>query len=138
MTSLDKESLEQLARDALGALRGGQPDDNPLEEAADDVRQQVERVVESIQKQYGQTRLTAREEIDGFLNDLKGIDPALPDIVADAANEMTGRKGRRGLAVVLAVLAAVLAVATLLWWRNPDAYRSLIDTVNEALGESRP
>jgi len=135
MASLDKESIEQLARDALDALRGGQTDDNPLEEAADGVRQEIERVVESLQKQYGQTRLTAREEIDGFLNDLKGIDPALPAIVADAANEMTGHKGRRGLAVVFAVLAAVLAVATLLWWRNPDAYQSLIDTIHEALGE---
>ena len=135
MASLDKESIEQLARDALDALRGGQTDDNPLEEAADGVRQEIERVVESLQKQYGQTRLTAREQIDGFLNDLKGIDPALPAIVADAANEMTGHKGRRGLAVVFAVLAAVLAVATLLWWRNPDAYQSLIDTIHEALGE---
>ena len=135
MASLDKESIEQLARDALDALRGGQTDDNPLEEAADGVRQEIERVVESLQKQYGQTRLTAREQIDGFLNDLKGIDPALPAIVADAANEMTGHKGRRGLAVVFTVLAAVLAVATLLWWRNPDAYQSLIDTIHEALGE---
>ena len=80
MASLDKESIEQLAREALDALRGGHTADSPAEAAAAGLREQYDRVVETIQKQYGQTRLTAREEIDGFLNDLKGIDPALPSI----------------------------------------------------------
>lgn len=135
MASLDKDSIEQFARDALGALRGEQKDDNLLEEATAGVRQQVERVMDTIQKQYGQTRLTARDEIDGFLNDLKGIDPALPGIVADAANEMTGRKSRRGLALLGVVVALLVGAATLLWWRNPDTYRALIDAVNRATRE---
>ena len=135
MASLDKESIEQLARDAIDALRGGQKDDNPLEEAADGVRQQVERVVESLQKQYGQTRLTAREEIDGFLNDLKGLDPTLPSIVADAANEMTGRKGRHGVVLLGVVVALLVGAATLLWLRNPETYRSLLDSINRATRE---
>ena len=83
MASLDKESIEQLAREALDALRGGHTADSPAEAAAAGLREQYDRVVETIQKQYGQTRLTARDEIDGFLNDLKGIDPALPGIVAE-------------------------------------------------------
>ena len=135
MASLDKESIEQLARDAIDALRGGQKDENPLEEAADGVRQQVERVVESLQKQYGQTRLTAREEIDGFLNDLKGLDPTLPSIVADAANEMTGRKGRHGVALLGVVVALLVGAATLLWLRSPETYRSLLDSINRATRE---
>ena len=135
MASLDKESIEQLARDAIDALRGGQKDENPLEEAADGVRQQVERVVESLQKQYGQTRLTAREEIDGFLNDLKGLDPTLPSIVADAANEMTGRKGRHGVVLLGVVVALLVGAATLLWLRNPETYRSLLDSINRATRE---
>ena len=135
MASLDKDSIEQLARDALGALRGEQPDDNPLEEAAAGVRQQVERVVDTIQKQYGQTRLTARDEIDGFLTDLKGIDPALPRIVAEAANEMTGRKGRSGLVMLGIIVALLIGAATLLWLRQPESYRALIDAINRATKE---
>ena len=135
MASLDKESIEQLARDALGALRGEPKDDNPLEEAVGNVRQQVEQVVESLQKQYGQTRLTAREEIDGFLNGLKGIDPALPSIVAEAANEMTAHKGRRGVALLGVVVALLVGAATLLWLRSPDTYRSLLDTIKRATQE---
>ena len=135
MASLDKDTIEELARGAIDALRGGAKDDSPLEEAADGMRQQVERVVESLQKQYGQTRLTAREEIDGFLNDLKTIDPAFPGIVADAANEMTGRKSHRGLALLGVVVALLVGAATLLWLRNPETYRQLIDAVNRATRE---
>ena len=135
MTSLDRESIEQLARDALGALRGEPKDDNPLEEAVGSVRQQVEQVVELLQKQYGQTRLTAREEIDGFLNDLKGIDPALPGIVAQAANEMTDHKGRRGVALLGVVVALLVGAATLLWLRSPETYRGLLDSINRATKE---
>ncbi len=135
MASLDKDTIEDLARGALDALRGGHKDDSPLDEAADGVRQQVERVVESLQKQYGQTRLTAREEIDGFLSDLKGIDPALPSIVAQAANEMTARKGRSGLALLAVVVALLVGAATLLWLRSPETYRSLLDTVKRATQE---
>ena len=135
MASLDRESIEQLARDALGALRGEPKDDNPLEEAVGSVRQQVEQVVELLQKQYGQTRLTAREEIDGFLNDLKGIDPALPGIVAQAANEMTGHKGRRGVALLGVVVALLVGAATLLWLRSPETYRGLLDSINRATKE---
>ena len=135
MTSLDRESIEQLARDALGALRGEPKNDNPLEEAVGSVRQQVEQVVESLQKQYGQTRLTAREEIDGFLNDLKGIDPALPGIVAQAANEMTGHKGRRGVALLGVVVALLVGAATLLWLRSPETYRGLLASINRATKE---
>ena len=135
MASLDRESIEQLARDALGALRGEPKNDNPLEEAVGSVRQQVEQVVESLQKQYGQTRLTAREEIDGFLNDLKGIDPALPGIVAQAANEMTGHKGRRGVALLGVVVALLVGAATLLWLRSPETYRGLLDSINRATKE---
>jgi hypothetical protein len=130
MASLDKESIEELARGALDALRGSHKDDDPLEEVAADLRQQVERVVDTIQKEYGQTRLTARDEIDGFLNDLKGIDPALPGIVAAAANKMTGRKSRRGLALLGVIVALLAGAATLLWLRNPDAYRRLTDAAN--------
>ena len=135
MTSLDRESIEQLARDALGALRGEPKDDDPLDEAVGSVRQQVEQVVESLQKQYGQTRLTAREEIDGFLNDLKGIDPALPGIVAQAANEMTDHKGRRGVALLGVVVALLVGAATLLWLRSPETYRGLLDSINRATKE---
>ena len=135
MASLDKESIEQLARDALGALRGEPKDDNPLEEAVGSVRQQVEQVVELLQKQYGQTRLTAREEIDGFLNDLKGIDPALPSIVAEAANEMTAHKGRRGVALLGVVVALLVGAATLLWLRSPETYRALLDAVGRPMKE---
>lgn len=135
MASLDKDTIEDLARGALDALRGSHKDDSPLEEAADGVRQQVERVVESLQKQYGQTRLTARDEIDGFLNDLKGIDPALPGIVADAANEMTSHKSRRGMVLLGVIVALLVGAATLLWLRHPDAYRGLIDAVNRAVRE---
>ncbi len=135
MASLDRESIEELARDALGALRGEHKDDNPLEEATAGVRQQVGRVVDSLQKQYGQTRLTARDEIDGFLNDLKGIDPALPGIVADAANEMTGRKGRRGVALLGVIVALLVGAATLLWLRSPETYRALLDSINRATKE---
>ena len=135
MASLDKESIEQLAREALDALRGGHTADSPAEAAAAGLRQQYDRVVETIQKQYGQTRLTAREEIDGFLNDLKGIDPELPGIVAHAANEMTGRKGRRGVALLGVVVALLVGAATLLWLRSPDTYRALIDAVNRATRE---
>ena len=135
MASLDRESIEQLARDALGALRGEPKDDNPLEEAVGTVRQQVEQVVESLQKQYGQTRLTAREEIDGFLNDLKGIDPALPAIVAQAANEMTGHKGRRGVVLLGVVVALLVGAVTLLFLRSPETYRSLLDAVKRATQE---
>jgi hypothetical protein len=135
MASLDRDSIEQLARDALGALRGEPSADGLLEEATAGVRQQVERVVDTIQKQYGQTRLTARDEIDGFLNDLKGIDPALPGIVAEAANEMTGRKDRRGVALLGVMVALLVGAATLLWLRNPEAYRGLINAVNRATRE---
>ncbi len=128
MASLDKESIEQLAREALDALRGGHTADSPAEAAAAGLREQYDRVVETIQKQYGQTRLTARDEIDGFLNDLKGIDPALPGIVAEAASAMTRRKSRRGVALLV-------GAATLLWLRHPDAYRGLIDAVNRAARE---
>ena len=135
MASLDRESIEQLARDALGALRGEPKDDDPLDEAVGSVRQQVEQVVELLQKQYGQTRLTAREEIDGFLNDLKGIDPALPGIVAQAANEMTDHKGRRGVALLGVVVALLVGAATLLWLRSPETYRGLLDSINRATKE---
>ncbi len=135
MTSLDRESIEELARGALDALRGGSKDDNPIEEATAGLREQYDRVVDVIRKEYGQTRQTARGEIDGFLNDLKGIDPALPAIVADAANEMTGRKGRSGLAVLGVVVALIIGAATLLWLRSPDTYRQLIDAVNRATRE---
>ena len=91
--------------------------------------------MESLQKQYGQTRLTAREEIDGFLNDLKGIDPALPGIVAQAANEMTGHKGRRGVALLGVVVALLVGAATLLWLRSPETYRGLLDSINRATKE---
>ena len=135
MASLDKESIEQLAREALDALRGGHTADSPAEAAAAGLREQYDRVVETIQKQYGQTRLTARDEIDGFLNDLKGIDPALPGIVAEAADAMTGRKGRRGVALLGVVVALLVGAATLLWLRSPDTYRALIDAVNRAARE---
>ena len=135
MASLDKESIEQLARGALDALRGDRKDDSPLDEAADGVRQQIERVVDSLQKEYGQTRQTARGEIDGFLNDLKGIDPALPAIGAEAANGMPGRKGHRGLARLGVVVALIIGAATLLWLRSPDTYRQLLDAVNRATRE---
>jgi hypothetical protein len=135
MASLDKDSIEQFARDALGALRGDQKDDTLLEEATAGVRQQVERVMDSLQKQYGQTRLTARDEIDGFLNDLKGIDPALPGIVAEAASAMTGRKSRRGMALLGVVVALLVGAATLVWLRHPETYRALLDAVNRATRE---
>jgi hypothetical protein len=135
MASLDKESIEQLAREALDALRGGNTADSPAEAAAAGLREQYDRVVETIQKQYGQTRLTARDEIDGFLNDLKGIDPALPGIVAEAASAMTRRKSRRGVALLGVVVALLVGAATLLWLRHPDTYRGLIAAVNRATRE---
>ncbi len=135
MASLDKESIEQLAREALDALRGGHTADSPAEAAAAGLREQYDRVVETIQKQYGQTRLTARDEIDGFLNDLKGIDPALPGIVAEAASAMTRRKSRRGVALLGVVVALLVGAATLLWLRHPDTYRGLIAAVNRATRE---
>jgi hypothetical protein len=128
MATLDKDTIEQAARGALGVLRREQPE-NAVEQAAADMREQVEQVVDKLQRRYGLTRQTAREDIDGFLNDLKTLDPALPGIVADAANEMTGRKGRRGLAVLALIVAVVLGVATLLWWRNTETYRSLIESI---------
>lgn len=134
MASLDKESIEQLAREALDALRGGHTADSPTEAAAG-LREQYDRVVETIQKQYSQTRLTARDEIDGFLNDLKGIDPALPGIVAEAASAMAGRQSRRGVALLGMVMALLVGAATLLWLRHPNAYRGLIDAVNRAARE---
>ena len=134
MTTLDRETIEEAARGILSAFKRGQ-DDGPISEAAAGLRDQYEHVVEALQTHYGHTRQTAREEIVDFLTELEAIDPALPDIVADAANEMTGRKGRRGLTVVVAVLGLLLAAATLLWWRNPGAYRSLIDTISEATRE---
>ena len=135
MASLDKESIEQLAREALDALRGGHTADSPAEAAAAGLREQYDRVVETIQKQYGQTRLTARDEIDSFLNDLKGIDPALPGIVAEAASAMTRRKSRRGVALLGVVVALLVGAATLLWLRHPDTYRGLIAAVNRATRE---
>ena len=135
MASLDKESIEQLAREALDALRAGHTADSPAEAAAAGLREQYDRVVETIQKQYGQTRLTARDEIDGFLNDLKGIDPALPGIVAEAASAMTRRKSRRGVALLGVVVALLVGAATLLWLRHPDTYRGLIAAVNRATRE---
>ena len=135
MASLDKESIEQLAREALDALRGGHTADSPAEAAAAGLREQYDRVVETIQKQYGQTPLTARDEIDGFLNDLKGIDPALPGIVAEAASAMTSRKSRRGVALLGVVVALLVGAATLLWLRHPDTYRGLIAAVNRATRE---
>lgn len=135
MTSLDKESIEQLAREALDALRGGRTTDSPAEAATAGLREQYDRVVETIQKQYGQTRLTARDEIDGFLNDLKGIDPALPGIVAEAASAMAGHQSRRGVALLGMVMALLVGAATLLWLRHPNAYRGLIDAVNRAARE---
>ena len=134
MASLDKESIEQLAREALDALRGGHTADSPTEAAAG-LREQYDRVVETIQKQYGQTRLTARDEIDGFLNDLKGIDPALPGIVAEAASAMTRRKSRRGVALLGVVVALLAGAATLLFLRSPETYRSLLDAVKRATQE---
>ena len=135
MASLDKESIEQLAREALDALRGGHTADSPAEAAAAGLREQYDRVVETIQKQYGQTRLTARDEIDGFPNDPKGIDPALPGIVAEAASAMTRRKSRRGVALLGVVVALLVGAATLLWLRHPDTYRGLIAAVNRATRE---
>ena len=135
MASLDKASIEQLAREALDALRGGHTADSPAEAAAAGLREQYDRVVETIQKQYGQTRLTARDEIDGFLNDLKGIDPALPGIVAEAASAMTGRKSRRGVALLGVVVALLVGAATLVWLRHPETYRTLLDAVNRATRE---
>ena len=135
MTSLDRESIEELARGAIDALRGGSKDDGVLDEATAGVRQQYDRMVDVIRKEYSQTRQTARGQIDGFLTDLKAIDPALPGIVADAANEMTGRKGRRGLALLGVFVALLVGAVTLLWWRSPETYRQLFDTVNRATRE---
>ncbi len=132
MASLDKDTIEDMARGALDALRRGSKDDSPIEEATAGLREQYDRVVETIRQEYGQTRQTARGEIDGFLSDLKGIDPALPGIVAEAANEMTGRKKRSGVAVLGMILLLIIGAATLLWWRSPDTYRQLIDAVNRA------
>jgi hypothetical protein len=136
MASLDKDTIEDLARGALDALRRGPKDDSPIEEATAGLREQYDRVVGVIRQEYGQTRQTARGEIDGFLNDLKGIDPALPGIVAEAANEMTGRKKRSGWTVLGVVVLLIVGVATLLWWRSPETYRQLLDAVNRAARES--
>ncbi len=135
MASLDKDTIEELARGALDALRRSPKDDSPIEEAAAGLREQYDRVVDVIRKEYGQTRQTASGEIDGFLNDLKGIDPALPGIVADAANEMTGHKGRRGLAVLAVFVALLVGAATLLWLRSPETYRALLDAVGRPMKE---
>ena len=132
MASLDKDTIEDLARGALDALRRSPKDDSPIEEATAGLREQYDRVVGVIRQEYGQTRQTARGQIDGFLNDLKGIDPALPGIVAEAANEMTGRKNRSGLALLGVVVALIIGAATLLWLRSPDTYRQLIDAINRA------
>ena len=132
MASLDKDTIEDLARGALDALRRSPKDDSPIEEATAGLREQYDRVVGVIRQEYGQTRQTARGEIDGFLSDLKGIDPALPGIVAEAANEMTGRKNRSGLALLGVVVALIIGAATLLWLRSPDTYRQLIDAINRA------
>ena len=132
MASLDKDTIEELARGALDALRGNQKADSPIEEATAGLREQYDRVVGVIRQEYGQTRQTARGQIDGFLSDLKGIDPALPGIVAEAANEMTGRKNRSGLALLGVVVALIIGAATLLWLRSPDTYRQLIDAINRA------
>ena len=134
MATLDKTTIEEAARSVLGALRG-EKDSGPVSEAATDLREQYERVVATLQSHYGHTRQTAREEIAEFLSDLEAIDPALPEIVADTANEMTGRKGRRGLAAVIAVLVALLGAAAWLWWRSPETYRSLVDAVNRTTRE---
>ena len=135
MASLDKDTIEDLARGALDALRRSPKDDSPIEEATAGLREQYDRVVGVIRQEYGQTRQTARGQIDGFLTDLKAIDPALPGIVADAANEMTGRKGRRGLALLGVFVALLVGAVTLLWWRSPETYRALIDAVNRATRE---
>ena len=132
MASLDKDTIEDLARGALDALRRSPKDDSPIEEATAGLREQYDRVVGVIRQEYGQTRQTARGQIDGFLSDLKGIDPALPGIVAEAANEMTGRKNRSGLALLGVVVALIIGAATLLWLRSPDTYRQLIDAINRA------
>ena len=132
MASPDKDTIEDLARGALDALRRSPKDDSPIEEATAGLREQYDRVVGVIRQEYGQTRQTARGQIDGFLSDLKGIDPALPGIVAEAANEMTGRKNRSGLALLGVVVALIIGAATLLWLRSPDTYRQLIDAINRA------
>ena len=66
---------------------------------------------------------------------LKGIDPALPGIVAEAASAMTSRKSRRGVALLGVVVALLVGAATLLWLRHPDTYRGLIAAVNRATRE---
>lgn len=133
MTTLDRETIEEAARGILGALRGDA--DAPIAEATAGLRDQYERVIETLQSQYGHTRQTAREEIVDFLSDLEAIDPALPEILADAANELTRRKSRRVPAMILGAVLAIVAVAAWLFWRNPQTYRSLISSVNEMMQE---
>jgi len=122
MTTLDRETIEQAARDAIGGLRRRT---NDLGSAGlDGLRNEYEQLVETLQEQYGHTRESARAEIVDFLHDLEEIDPELPEIVADATAEVMGRKRRRPfllLGILLAVAAIVVAVARL---RGPAMYRS--------------
>ena len=84
MTSLDRESIEELARGAIDALRGGSKDDGVLDEATAGVRQQYDRMVDVIRKEYSQTRQTARGQIHGFLSNGKVL-PKANDVIADIA-----------------------------------------------------
>lgn len=113
MATLDKEAIKDVAKGAADALRQAAA---TVTDSADtpDLKNEVDQLLESLQQQYGETRKSARQEIAGFLNELKAIDPALPKIVAETATAMTRRKGRGGLWIVgflMAVVAVVVVVA---------------------------
>ncbi len=122
MTTLDRETIEEAARSAIGGIR--RRADDLGNARLDGLRNEYEQLVETLQDQYGHTRESARAEIVDFLRDLEEIDPQLPEIVADATAEVTGRKRRTPLlwlGLLLAVVAFIVAVARL---RGSGTYRS--------------
>jgi len=112
MASLDRETLKEAARGAVDALK--RHNDDTAQDDLTDLRGEVERLVNTLQDQYGHTRDSAQQEIAGFLEDLKAIDPALPEIVAETAAAMTPRRNRKGLTLVGLLLAVVALVVI---WR---------------------
>lgn len=118
MATLDRDAIKEAARGAVDALK--RHTDEQAETELTSLRGEVERLVETLQQQYGHTRTSAKQEIAGFLEELEAIDPALPDIVAEAAAEMSHTRSRKGVMTVLGLLLAVVAVVVFLRFSGPE------------------